>query len=45
MGVSVLPVCVCVHHISAVPTELEGWLDFLQLELQVVVGHHVGAEN
>lgn len=42
ISMSVLPACMYVHHLCAVPLEAREGLDPLGLELQLVVSHHVG---
>lgn len=46
MCVVVLPVCISVYRVHAVPTEAKrGSYISLELELQMVVGYHVGPGN
>lgn len=43
--VSILPVCMSVQHVHAVPTEVTRVSDSLESELQMVLSHYVGAGN
>lgn len=40
----VLPACMSMHHVLAVPVEVRR-VDALELDLQKVVSHHVVAED
>jgi hypothetical protein len=41
----ILPVCMTVHHVHAVPAEVTRVSDHLESELQMVLSHYVGVRN
>jgi hypothetical protein len=45
MCMGVLPTCMLVHHVVTAHRQQKRAFDFLELELEVIVYHHVCTEN